>query len=57
VPGDEIQLEGQTTSARIVSVDYAAKTLTVDQPLTVTAGQGVTMKYSGKAPDIGAYER
>ena len=57
VLGDEIQLEGQTASARIVSVDYAAKTLTLDQPLTFTAGQGVALKYSGKAPDIGAFER
>ena len=57
VPGDEIQLEGQTVTARIVGVDYTGKTLTVDQPLTFTTGQGVAMRYSGKAPDIGAFER
>jgi hypothetical protein len=57
VPGDEIQLEGQTVTARIVSIDYPAKTLTLDQPLTFTAGQGVTLRYVGQAPDIGAFER
>jgi hypothetical protein len=57
VPGDEVQLEGQAVSARIVAVDYAGKTLTVDPPLTFTAGQGVALRYSGKAPDIGAFER
>ena len=57
VPGDEIQLEDQTRAARIVSIDYTGRTLTVDQALTFTAGQGVAMRYSGQAPDIGAFER
>ncbi|MBN2574285.1 MAG: hypothetical protein JXP73_06950 [Deltaproteobacteria bacterium] len=57
VPGDEIQLEGQSATARIVSIDYAGKQLTLDRTLTYAAGNGVTMKYSGPAPDIGAFER
>ena len=57
VPGDVIQLEDQTRAARIVSIDYTGRTLTVDQALTFTAGQGVAMRYSGQAPDIGAFER
>jgi hypothetical protein len=54
--GDLIQLDGQTTTARIVSIDYAANTLTLDTSLTWTNGQGVSLAYSGNAPDIGAYE-
>lgn len=57
VTGDEIQLEGQTQTARVVSVDYAAKQLTLDTALTWTAGLGVALRYSGTAPDIGAYEQ
>jgi hypothetical protein len=55
--GDEIQLEGQTAAARVTAVDHAANTITVDAALTWTAGLGVAMKYSGTAPDIGAFER
>jgi hypothetical protein len=54
--GDLIQLEGQTATARIVAVDYAANTLTLDAALTWTGGQGVSLAYNGPAPDIGAYE-
>lgn len=57
VPGDEIQLQGQTQTARIVSIDYVAKQITVDIPLSWSAGQGVAMKYQGSAPDVGAFER
>jgi len=54
--GDLIQLSGQTAAARIVDVDYDTDTLTLDQSLTWTAGQGVSLAYSGDAPDLGAYE-
>jgi len=54
--GDVIQLEGQTRTARIVSIDYATNRITVDAPLAWGAGQGVSLAYSGSAPDIGAYE-
>ncbi len=56
VPGDSIQLEGQSTSVSIVSIDYATNTLTLDQALSWDAGTGVSMKYHGKAPDLGAFE-
>jgi hypothetical protein len=55
VPGDTIQLQGQTQSAHVARVDYAANTLTVDAPLSWSAGQGVSLAYSGTAPNIGAY--
>jgi hypothetical protein len=56
VSGDTIQLEGQTSRAIIVSVDYAAKTLTLDRPLSWSNGLGVGMKYRNSGPDIGAFE-
>ena len=54
--GDSIQLQGQTQVARITSINYTTNVLTVDQPLTWTSGLGVSIPYSGSAPDIGAYE-
>jgi hypothetical protein len=54
--GDLIQLSGQTQTARIVEIDYATNTLTLDRALTWMAGQGVSLAYSGNAPDIGASE-
>jgi hypothetical protein len=54
--GDLIQLHGQTETSRVVRVDYATNTITVDRALTWTAGQGLALSYSGAAPDIGAFE-
>ncbi|OHB65643.1 MAG: hypothetical protein A2Y76_04445 [Planctomycetes bacterium RBG_13_60_9] len=55
-PGDLIQLEGQTATARITAVDYSTNTLLLDRALTWTAGQGVSLAYEGAGPDVGAYE-
>ena len=57
VPGDRIQLQGQSQTAGITSVDYSTNQLTVDTPLTWTAGLGVSLPYSGSAPDVGAFEQ
>jgi hypothetical protein len=54
--GDVIQLKGDTKTARIIGIDYANNTLTLDQPLSWTVDQGVSLAYNGSAPDIGAYE-
>lgn len=54
--GDTIQLQGGTTTARIVAINYTTNTLTLDRPLSWSAGQGVALRFSGKAPDIGAFE-
>lgn len=54
--GDLIQLGGNDQTARIVAVDLATNTLTVDRPLTWHDRQGVHLAYAGAAPDIGAYE-
>lgn len=55
--GDLIQLEGQASSARVVGVDLGANTLTLDQPLSWSAGVGVAQRYTGLRPDVGAFER
>jgi hypothetical protein len=54
--GDDIQLIGTSESARIVHIDYATRTLTLDRPLSWQSGQGVALKFTGTAPDFGAAE-
>lgn len=54
--GDLIKLEGDTATARVTAIDYGTNTLSLDVPLTWTAGQGVATPYTGAAPDIGAFE-
>jgi parallel beta-helix repeat protein len=54
--GDEIQLEGQTRTARIASIDYNSNTLGLDAPLDWNDNQGVSLRYNGSAPDVGAHE-
>jgi parallel beta-helix repeat protein len=59
IPGEEgdlIQLQGGPERARVVRVDLAAGTLTLDRPLTWRRGQGVGLAYEGRAPDPGAFE-
>ena len=51
--GDLIQLEGQTDTARILSIDYASDTLTLDASLVWSAGDGVSLPYTGAGPDPG----
>ena len=54
VPGDTIQLQGQTATAAIMTI--SGKTITVGRPLNWKQGQGVALAFSGAAPDAGAYE-
>ncbi|MEM4268384.1 MAG: hypothetical protein QXK37_06170, partial [Candidatus Woesearchaeota archaeon] len=54
--GDLIQLEGETTSVRIQKIDYTTKEITVESPISWTENQGISLAFSGAAPDIGAYE-
>jgi len=56
VPGDSIQLEGQTARSTVVSNDFANNVLYLSSPLSWTNGQGVSLAYVGSAPDVGAYE-
>jgi len=54
--GDTIQLEGQAVTATITSVDFGTDTIIVDNPLSWTKGQGMSLAYTGAAPDLGAFE-
>ncbi len=56
VAGDLIRIEGTGTDVTVVGVDYAQNQLTIDQSVSWTNGAGVSLAYSGAAPDIGAYE-
>ncbi|WP_419662167.1 hypothetical protein Dvar_26140 [Desulfosarcina variabilis str. Montpellier] len=56
IEGDKIQLANETESFRIVKINYASNTITVDRSISWTAGQGVGMVYTGSAPDLGVYE-
>jgi hypothetical protein len=56
ISGDLIQLEGQTTPVMIRNVNYSTNTITTDRSLSWSDGQGVSLAYSGGAPDIGAHE-
>jgi hypothetical protein len=53
IPGDTIQLQGQTNTTQIISI--SGNTITVNTPLTWTNGQGLALPYAASAPDVGAY--
>ena len=53
-PGDLVRV-GEN-EVRIKSVDYGAKTITVDRQIAWKDGDGVSYPYVGQAPDMGAYE-
>ena len=52
---DSIQV-GLNKPARIMSIDYSNNTITVEDSLTWNKGDGVSLPYTGQAPDIGAFE-
>ncbi len=55
VSGDRIYLDdGQ--SANITSIDRNLNLLVLDSQLTFSSGQGVSLRYCGAAPDMGAIE-
>lgn len=56
VEGDLIQLMGSSQRARITSVNYSTKVITVDTSLTWTQNQGLALPYAGSSPDAGAFE-
>ena len=56
VYGDEIQLQGQTTTAKITNINYETNTITVDKQLSWTLDQDIALDYEGTAPDAGAFE-
>jgi hypothetical protein len=53
--GDAIQLEGQTKTARVVRIDYAANKLVLDAPLEWTLGRASISRTQASARH-GAFE-
>jgi hypothetical protein len=53
--GDVIKTAGGKVTT-IQSINYDTNTLTVSPAIDIVQGEGLTLNYSGKAPDIGAYE-
>lgn len=56
VQGDTIQLQGTTSKAIILSNDWLNNTLYLDTSLTRNSNQGVSLPWTGAAPDIGMDE-
>ncbi|NPA81691.1 MAG: hypothetical protein GXO31_03675 [Epsilonproteobacteria bacterium] len=51
--GDKIKI-GRNPSVRVIAVDYASNTITIDTPVSWGANEGVSYDYEGSMPDIGA---
>jgi len=56
VEGDLIQLQGETETAKVTYIDYSSNSISVDRSLSWSSGKGVSLAYTGSAPDIGAFE-
>jgi hypothetical protein len=59
IPGEQGDLVfvGSTSKQAIVTkADIANNVLTLDRELAWDAGEGVSLPFAGKAPDLGAYE-
>ena len=54
VAPDMIRVGGKR--AKAVHVDHETNKITLDRPLTTTAGDPVNLDYVGDSPDIGAFE-
>jgi hypothetical protein len=54
--GDLIQFEGQDQSVEVTGIDYATRTLTLSSAMSWNTGDGVSLKFSGSSPDMGAFE-
>jgi hypothetical protein len=55
IAGDMIQV-GSQSPVQITAINYGTNAITVAQSISWSAGQGVSLPYSGNKPDIGAYE-
>lgn len=54
--GDLLFIGPQKQAARVVWAEVEKQTLHLDRELTWQKGDAVTLPYTGKAPDVGAYE-
>ena len=56
IEGDRIQVEGEVDSARIKKVNYSTGEIQIDRSISIEKGRGVSLAFSGRAPELGAYE-
>jgi hypothetical protein len=56
IEGDIIQLSGQTTTSRIISINYSTNQIQLDKNLSWAKNTGVSTAYKEASPDIGAFE-
>ncbi|MBX7155448.1 MAG: right-handed parallel beta-helix repeat-containing protein [Bacteriodetes bacterium] len=54
--GDTIQFRGQALNAVITNINYQTNTITLHRTMEWKKGDGVSLKFYGKAPDVGATE-
>jgi len=54
--GDTLMIGPAKTPARVLRADLAAGVLQLDRAVSAHSGDGVSLPYSGAAPDLGAYE-
>jgi hypothetical protein len=54
--GDAIQLEGQSQTYTVTSINYETNEVTINGTANWTQGQGVALVYSGSSPDLGYAE-
>ncbi len=53
--GDTIKI-GSSAPVKISSINYDKNTITLSSPRSWSRGDNVSLNYSGKSPDIGAFE-
>lgn len=56
ITGDLIQLQSQLQTYRITSINYSTNTIYVNESLSWSSGQGISLPYSGNFPDMGLFE-
>lgn len=54
--GDALMIGPAKIPARVLRADIAAGVLQLDRAVSARRGDGVSLPYSGAAPDLGAYE-
>jgi len=54
--GDVIAVGSSDNTARITDIDYENDVITLDENLSWSDGDPVSLEWEGEAPDVGAYE-
>jgi hypothetical protein len=54
--GDLLYIGENKTQARVIQNDTELNVLTLDRPISFKKGDAINLAYTGKAPDLGAYQ-